>query len=251
MTLASAGTAKARTSSTFSGARGLGAGWERDRTREMSGPLSSPAEVCCGTAAGVPAAAVATEGSALSPVAAAIPPAADATTSLPPVAAPPGDGGAASVGPAEELAVTPGVAVVAPAAVLAVTGLAFCEAVAPELPLWPETATGELSAYEVAGPVLPVFVADELALEGPELPETAIGLYSTLEPPPEPPPAPPDPTLVPPMLEASETTATPAAPPGAAPDGPPSAKAGAATAKGMAIAAARDMRRDPRMCATF
>jgi hypothetical protein len=67
-------------------------------------------------------------------------------------------------------------------------------------PPWPDVATGLLTAVAVAGPVLPVFVAVEEALESPELPELAVGWESTVEPPPEPPVDPPLPVLDPPVL---------------------------------------------------
>jgi hypothetical protein len=50
-------------------------------------------------------------------------------------------------------------------------------------------------AIDVASPVAPVLVAVELALEVPELPETAVGLTTTLVSPPPPPSDPDMPTL--------------------------------------------------------
>jgi len=66
----------------------------------------------------------------------------------------------------------------------------------PELP---ETATGALVEIAVASPVSPLLEAEELAVAGPELPDVAVGLDTTLEPPPSPPPELPVPTLPPPV----------------------------------------------------
>ncbi len=89
-------------------------------------------------------------------------------------------------------------AVGAVAALLEVAGAVA--GLAPELP---ETATGSLVEMAVASPVSPLLEAEELALEGPELPEVAVGFVTTFEPPPVPPPELPAATLPPPVLVAA------------------------------------------------
>ena len=59
-------------------------------------------------------------------------------------------------------------------------------------------------AVEVAGPVLPVLVADDSAWTSPEFPDCATGAMTTLGDPPEPPLALPLPVESPPALVAPE-----------------------------------------------
>src|SRR5207237_636856 len=63
----------------------------------------------------------------------------------------------------------------------------WTEPVAPVPPELPLMATGLLMAVEVAGPVLPVLVAVEDEMTSPELPDCAVGVTTSLEPPPDPP----------------------------------------------------------------
>jgi len=65
----------------------------------------------------------------------------------------------------------------------------------------PDTATGSLVEMAVASPVFPLLEADELAVEGPELPEVAVGLAVTFESPAEPPLAVPVVALLLPVLD--------------------------------------------------
>lgn len=65
----------------------------------------------------------------------------------------------------------------------------------------PETATGALVEMAVASPVFPLLEAVELALEGPESPDVAVGLDTTSEPPPVPPPELPVEALSPAVAE--------------------------------------------------
>src|SRR4051812_8768297 len=56
--------------------------------------------------------------------------------------------------------------------------------VSPELP---DAAVGLPSAVELAPPVLPVLVAEDCAVEAPELPEKALGVWEASIHPPSPP----------------------------------------------------------------
>ena len=69
----------------------------------------------------------------------------------------------------------------------------------PVPPEPPELLTGLEIACEVASPVRPVLVAEELAEASPELPEVATGLETTTLDPPAPPPESPMPALDPPV----------------------------------------------------
>src|SRR5439155_6777925 len=82
--------------------------------------------------------------------------------------------------------VPPAVAVPSMALLTAIR-LAVASPVGPMSPELPEMATGLASAVEVAGPVLPLLVADDCAHDRPESPEMAVGLAVTLAPPPFPP----------------------------------------------------------------
>src|SRR5438270_10020468 len=61
---------------------------------------------------------------------------------------------------------------------------------APLLPVSPESplmATGLPTAVELAPPVSPVLVEEDCAVDAPELPETAVGVWEPLTSPPSPP----------------------------------------------------------------
>src|SRR5207253_8440872 len=66
---------------------------------------------------------------------------------------------------------------------------AAAEPVRPVEPESPETATGLDTAEDDAGPVLPVFVADDCAVEAPEFPDVAVGSREARTAPPSPPSA--------------------------------------------------------------
>src|SRR2546427_526057 len=67
----------------------------------------------------------------------------------------------------------------------------------------PETADGSEMALEEAGPVAPVLVAEDWAVEAPELPEAATGSMVALMPPPLPPLAEPLAMVSPPLTRTS------------------------------------------------
>ncbi len=77
------------------------------------------------------------------------------------------------------------------------------EGVAGVPPVSPEVATGLLVEMAVASPVFPLLDAEEVAMAGPESPVVAVGLVTTLEPPPLPPPDVPVVTLLPPVAGAA------------------------------------------------
>jgi hypothetical protein len=103
--------------------------------------------------------------------------------------------------------------------------------VPPVDPELPEMETGLEMAVDVAGPVLPVFVADDDAFTAPELPDWATGDSTTLGDPPEPPLALPVEVESPPGLVApcaagpSRATATAATPVAPAMQMPPASRA--------------------------
>ena len=97
----------------------------------------------------------------------------------------------------------------------------------PELPVM---ATGLEMAVDVAGPVLPVLVADDEACTSPEFPDWATGVITTLGEPPEPPLAPPLLVESPPLVAAaaagpSRATAAAATPAAPAMQTPPASRA--------------------------
>src|SRR5438270_9828622 len=59
--------------------------------------------------------------------------------------------------------------------------------VGPELPELPDIAVGSAMAVELAGPVLPVLVAEDWAHEVPESPDLAVGSWVISTEPPSPP----------------------------------------------------------------
>jgi len=128
-----------------------------------------------------------------------------------------------------EVAVPPVATAVPRMAVLVAVGLDVAAPVDPVEPELPETATGLLTATDVAAPVLPVLVALDCDEEDPEFPEVATGLTLTVEPPPAPPLAEVTATLEPPVavelprVPADTLVAEPPAPDaaGATPPPPP------------------------------
>ena len=75
------------------------------------------------------------------------------------------------------------------AAELLAEGVTVVTPLSPAPPETPDAAKGLEMAIDVASPVAPVLVAVAAEVEAPELPETAVGLTTTLV---SPPPAPPD-----------------------------------------------------------
>ena len=102
-----------------------------------------------------------------------------------------------------EVALPPTAIAVPRMPVLVAVGLDVAAPVDPVAPELPETATGLDTALDVALPVLPVLVALDWALVAPELPVDAVGLTTTVDPPPLPPLALPTETLCPPVAVAA------------------------------------------------
>src|SRR5205085_11416644 len=72
-------------------------------------------------------------------------------------------------------------------AVLIAPAVSFTSPVLPVSPESPETATGLPTAVELAPPVSPVLVAEDCAVDAPELPDRALGVWEPFTSPPSPP----------------------------------------------------------------
>jgi hypothetical protein len=143
---------------------------------------------------------------------------------------------AAPVGPEAPVlpvATVPPTAVALPRmAVLVAVGDEVAEPVPPVAPEPPDWAAGWAAAVEAAGPVSPVFVLPDWALDAPELPLVAVGLMVTVEPPPLPPLAVPVATPLPPVPDTSWAEAGRTAP---TTEAAASAKANATSARRRAV----------------